>query len=275
MHSVQKSTSNYWIKIYKNHESKPLLFQENVSIDYIKGIYCAICYPINNNSHNDGLLIKSNFELNYCTLSDVVMEIRRINENDDDIKQLFGCGCANRDLRAKILNNPKTYNDNLEKFIKKYSSKKWNKIKRFLAFIRINESRYIIQFDSIDFMNGFEMIRMWSSKQPPYNLSLHLLSIYDTSKICKTSVTFQPPQEEINKLLLIFQQINKYLPTVLTQLILQDFAQQCDYHLVYGRAYDTCLTYSVESNCYFHRRGAIHRTLQLENCLARVQLEQL
>lgn len=270
--SIQ-STLNYWIKIYDNYVTQtpefPLLFQKNVSIDYIKGIYCAVRYPISNIAHNYYIKIYSNFELISCMYSDIIL-VFESRYNNFDSQHLFEYN--NKDIRSKILCDPKKHNKKWEQFMEKYAHNKIGNTKRFLALIGIDTYNYVIQFNSIDFLNGFEMVRTWSDNQS-YNVSIHLSSIYDTLKICKTSITFRSSRKEMNELLIIFREINKYLPKVLTQLILQKIAQQCDHHLTNG--YDLCLTHSDKSSCYFHQKKGKYKILQLEKCLPQIHLEQL
>lgn len=272
-----ESIPNYWIKIYNGRyitQDSLLLFQENVSIDYIKGINCAVKYLITNDAHNTIITINSNFILENCMHSDIILVF---DSRYDNFEWQHFFEHENKDLRSKILSDPKKHNKEWKKFMKEYAHNKIGKTKRFLALIRISKYNYVIQFNSIDFLNGFEMVRTWSRLDdrsrnfPSMREPLHLLSVYDTLKICKISITFQTPQKEMNRLLIIFQQINKYLPLVLAQLILQIFAQ-CDYHAC---GYDSCLTHSIESTCFFHQKIVMCEKVQLENCMPQIHLEQL
>lgn len=292
--------SIHWVKIEVHTKKTKIkldeLFLENISTDFIKGMYCAMYDPLDDDKidTDDDIIVSmtSEFTLKKCVFSDILVAWDKGNNFEYFYQsRLDYCNRDNHETRRKkILNNPKNYNKCLEEFIKTCPNDHGGlhtlPTKRFFAFIwmRYSNLECVIQFDSIDFLNGLEMMHAWMDDNllsrwqhhSSYKKSIYLKSIFDTFKVCRATITYQHPHER-NKLLYIFDHVNKYLLKELTQIIIYDYInQQCNnYNANNNSVYDECLTYSIEPSCHIHRRPQVSRQLRLINCVAHVQLEQL
>lgn len=257
------------------------LFLKNVSADFIKGIYMGLYDPLQNKALDNKILIQSDFQFDDCMSSNIIVSWDDYDGINDTIENNMNNGIyfdnltlINKPtLRSKILRNPKKCNAWLQNYMKNINE---FITKRFIGFVQVRDTDYIIQFDSIDFLNGFETIRLWKSGFDRWidDEQLYLSLIFDELKICKKSVIYQTPQKEKNKLTLIFNIVSKYLPKTLAQLVINIVGQQCNYDDE-NNNYDSCKTITINSMCNVHQKVLNRQSSRLENCLATIDLEQL
>lgn len=277
---------NHWIKIKLMHDKSKnkkcdKIFLENVSVDFIKGICCALNDPHNHKVIDKRVFIKSDFQIKECMCSDILVVFGERNHFEDEYcLHIFGSDVDSNDIysddenecRTSILRYSELYNASFENFIDEYNDDEHGvdptPTKQFCAFIQSANTHYLVQFDSIDFLNGFEMIRVWMYTNSWWSYSLHLGSIFDSYKVCKTMVTYQFTQK-YNKLIL--NHVLKYLSQVLAQEVMNYCLQQCDYPNHYSCAHDECLTLSDESTCHIHCDNAKYK-IRLKDCEAQVHL---
>lgn len=282
------SKSKHWVNIICNGNKKKIsdkMTLKNVSSDFIKGIYCALNDPVEDEAYEDDIIVKSDLDLHDCISEDVIASWGDGNyfeqfcglNMDEDGNYIERDYDEHDSYRSKILKNPKKYNARWQKFVIKYPDELIKiPTKRFFAFIQGGEINYIIQFDSIDFLNGFEIMRLWIDSQLTWYYSLYLTSIFDSEKVCRSIVTYPTSQKEKSDLLYIFECINVHLPKVLAEKVICILAQQCH---VYDKkchdTYDECHTLCLRSACHIHQKNPKDKILRLKDCLARIQLEQL
>lgn len=296
---VELKKSNHWVKISCDGNSdrkEEVLTLKDVSSDFIKGVYCALNDPYDNVEYDDDVTMESDLKLEGCVIPDIIASWGDGNyfeqfcglDQDSDGEYI---GPSIDDIhndkrepyRTKILSDPKKYNKRWKRFLKEYRSD-IDKVptKRYCAFIQTGDNDHIMQFDTIDFLNGFEMIRMWAQNQSSWFYTLYLTSVFDSGKVCRTQVTYQSLQKDKEYFDHIFLCANKYLPTELAKDVVRNLAQACyGYDKKVHNTYDECTTLCRESVCHIHREKQVskgtkkNKSLRLKHCLARIKLEKL
>lgn len=295
--SSNQSNSKYWLKIlFNNKEYRDVLLLNDVSVDFIRGVcfvrYCILNEPQYSKNNYTDLVLTSNAKqfqnYYYFVTAPIVIrwpQSRRDNEleklcgfNNNDDRKYF-CHNTMQYHREKILKNAKKYNIRLKEFLKEFlnqlSHPDKTPSKRYIAYICIIGPiirNYTIQFKSIDFLNGFEHMRMWMnniSKRLNWRYRIILKSVYDSGKICKTFVTYQLPQKEKNDIEYLNECINEYLPKYLRQIIMS-MITKCDNR----DEYDECLTLCINDSCYVHQKAS-NAILKLSECITKIDLEQI
>jgi hypothetical protein len=282
------SDKTYWIKITCDEDTKDKrksdkLHLTDVSADFIRGIYCGLNDPFENCSYDDNdIHLESNFPLEGCLSADTMASWGDGNyfedfcglDIDDEGNPISNDNDDNDDnnhdkqvvYRKKILNNSKKYNERWQKFMKEHSDELTIKkpTKRYFACIQTGDNSHMIQFDSVDFLNGFETMRLWTDSIPYWFYSLYLYSVFDSNKVCRTSVTYihkSIPDEKHKK--------NKSC----------DNNKNCEGYNKNGHnTYDECLTpitVPKSSSCHIHEVRPSHKIKKLKNCLAQIKLEKL
>lgn len=283
-----KMNSKHWVKIIydgvDDDSNKNMLFFENVSEDYIKGICCAFRNPMCSYDFDDNdneIIIKSDLDLNGCLGSDGIASWQ-----DRDYCEFYCGQYLNNDVdriesnanisdRKAILNDPKKYNAKWKKFVTEHPEN-FIRIptKRFYAIIEIDNidqnDVFIVQFDSKDFIDGFELFRAQGDK---HQYSLTILSIFKWGMICATSVEYKTPDNVEQQLSQIYKYINKYLPNDLARIVIDMYSKQCKSHRWSRHIYDKCFTSCVDSYCHVHKDS--EEILELKDCIATVHLEPL
>lgn len=316
--------SKYWVKIeckreehssgilslifdaplsHKEYNINDAILLNNVSIDFIKGAFYASQF---NNNYINSIVVSSNLLLNYnCIRSNILLE--RFCSYDE-FEKFHGLNINNNDERIdnalsnrkKILNNPEICNHQWKKFIEEHPGVfEKNPTKQFIAFINVTcphkmtlngmqfPENYIVQFDSVDFLNGFEQVRLWTNSCGASCTlrKLHITYVLHLGKVCKTFVRYQNTQKEKDELLCVFEHMNKYLPKELAQLIL-NMITLCNGHIdaynnnnnnnVFNEyaEYDECETKCLNDNCHVHQKIR-ENTIKLADCTAQIKLQQL
>lgn len=176
-----KSKQKYWVKISKkSNKSKieNILKFDDVSPDFIRGMYCYFYNPDNNCLLKDNMIVNmdSNLQLLNCMQSDVIASW--YSDDDDKTNNAFiddvidPNDTKRNKYRDNILKNPQKYNKvwagNLN-YIGYFRAKN-NVTKQFFALFYNKPNQYsaqsayrrcVIQFDSLDFLNGYETVRLW------------------------------------------------------------------------------------------------------------------
>lgn len=285
-----KNVSN-WIKIiiYNEKQIPEVALFKNVSVDFIKGVYCAMYDPKHNKlrTATNCTIIESNILLKNCIKSDIICA------------WCSDCSCIHHFYHneyeyypEKVLNDQKKYNNKLKKN-KNGQLMGMRKIltKQFFAMIHFGErsctglsccfgenyiANWIIQFDSIDFLSGFETMRVRINNNCDIfkDNILYLGYVFDLCKmkICTLFVTYEFLHEDSNILLRVENCINKYLPKELVQLIIVYFRDQCGWFGEDDEPYEECLTIcSFEDHCFIHENQ--NEKLELIHCLANISIE--
>jgi hypothetical protein len=244
-----------------------------VSADFIKGVY-TILYDITEDValYDRIITMDTNMELNGCMSEDILgwwADGNRFIEcwlpgsgyESNEDKPSLTVEKYNAEWNRYIYNNP----DEDEKIA--------IPSKRFVAFIQVNATNYIIQFDSIDFLNGYETLHGWARNIRGSYISHYLDNVFDSGEVCHKIVTYGIPCEEESKIKNIIACIDVYLPNVLTQLISR-YAMQCRKSKSDHTQFNTiqCNTLCLRDKCHVHCN---EKKLDLKDCLATVTLCKL
>lgn len=298
------SDPKYWVKISYDRNSDDIIkvpFEinlDNVSSDFVKGIYFALHNPITNRSYYN-IKLESNLCLHNCIRFDIVGKqyiTHFPHYYDANVKSLFE--------KDHIYHNPQKFNLTWKNRIKEMRDGIiQNPSKYFFAIVQVNATYYTIQFESIDFLNGYETMRLWIMKNNlgkywsdgPY-YEHYLQYVFEKWQICKLIVTYQHSEEDNKIILKIFEHINKYLPNNLTHIVVKLFMNKCsDYEqlqmdddsestetnddtipkLTDVYMYDECHTLCLGNGCHIHNRNLQNKEINLNQCIPKIKLEQI
>jgi hypothetical protein len=284
----------YWVTFtFHDHGSKNFKLT-NVSSDFIKGIYCGLLQPSDKYENkldipNYDMTIETNYVLTDCLDPNII--------DSSDYGILFECQFnesigyePNNSERSNILCDPNRYNTEWGKYI--VSNDFLPKIpltKRYIVFIHIGDvdfdedEDFIIQFDTIDFLNGFEMVRLWIDDNY-FNDTNYLSSrsIFDSGKVCKKYVEYdiKKSAKVQSDLSYIIECLIEFFPKELAQIIVHEHVYECvlernckDLSEQNYDEYDVCTTQCIGNVCHIHSKS--RKKLSLQECLVEISLEQL
>lgn len=258
----------YFLSIIFNNDnknSKQLLHLSKLKEDFIKGVYLTL-YDETNFPHISDLTIISDMLVNDCLKDNILRTRSRYDyDSDDEYKNV-------NEYKFDYKRNAKENNIKWRKYVKDYSRSKIKiPTKHYVASVHVNEVNYIVQFDSIDFLNGFQTICSWFYKRN-YSICIHLYEVFDSWKICNKVVSYPLPKETKTRLDIITVIIDTYLPNVIAILVLQ-YCNQCNKIAKDGIFTSSCNTLCLDNTnntCHYHA-GKMD-CIKLEHCLADVEL---
>jgi hypothetical protein len=292
--STTTEEKKYWIKFWFYSRDTGIhthnLKFKNVSSDFIKGIYIILLkqipkyeqlYKNTLDALDYYMSVKSNYVLNDCLKPNIVDWWADGNYFEYNFSASNGHNFYEGIHRSIILNDPARYNEEWKKYIENETTH-LSLTKRYSAFIQIEEIDYIVQFDSIDFLNGFEMMRFWIENNYSDSLDcLSLRSIFDSGKVCKKYVEYDIKENTQiqSDILYIIDCLIVFFPKVLAEMIVYQHIltrECCNYHCAHYYEYDVCSTLCIGDTCHMHDSWLKSKCmLSLKECLVKITLEQL
>lgn len=133
--------------------------------------------------------------------------------------------------------------------------------KKYVCFVTVGQSDYLLQSDTIDWIEGFETLRIWTDKQQHWYFRVYLYGVFDENSACTWITNYGVEHQD---------QVNCYfLPRVIQRQIESYVA--CNWQMTQNVGpllsfTKTCSTLSLAPSdviCEVHRRQC-----RMRNCMS-------